>query len=291
MKKPDLRRTLGLALILTGAVVVGRIGWLLWGTSFAEQRSQNDLRTEWEQKVEEAESIVPTTTAPSSTTTPQSPPTTLPGDDGLPVSPLPAPAYGEPIGEVDIPAIGIKRMLVEGSDYKQLRRGPGHVIGTPLPGQAGNSVISGHRTTYGQPFHNLDKLKPGDLITVTTIQGRFTYKVESLDVVKERDTWVMDPTDDNRMTVITCHPKYSRKERLIAHTILTSAPVPKMENQDEIAKADAPDIPEDRLEAGEDLDIEDTVYTSALVGLGATAFLVVIVAIWSKRRMDDEDQV
>src|SRR5699024_2896787 len=101
------------------------------------------------------------------------------GTDGTPVESLPdwLPAIGDPVAKIEIPDIGITRTVVEGDDDPQLKRGMGHVDWTPYPGQAGNVSIAGHRTTYGQPLHNIDKIPVGGLIHVETIQGEFTYEV------------------------------------------------------------------------------------------------------------------
>jgi len=95
------------------------------------------------------------------------------------VSPLPdtAPAYGSPVALLQIPAIGLTQVVVEGvtSNFTQL--GPGHVPGTVLPGQAGEAVIVGRRTTFGAPFFKVPGLKPGTEIRVTTVEGPSLYKV------------------------------------------------------------------------------------------------------------------
>ena len=67
-------------------------------------------------------------------------------------------------------------VVVEGTDADQLRSGPGHYPGTPLPGEAGNVAIAGHRTTYLHPFYNLNELVPGDAIDILTVQGLFVYQ-------------------------------------------------------------------------------------------------------------------
>ena len=76
-----------------------------------------------------------------------------------------------------IAKIGLNKVIVQGTSTADLRQGPGHYPGTPLPGEQGNAAIAGHRTTYGAPFYNLDELAPGDLIEITTVQGTFTYRV------------------------------------------------------------------------------------------------------------------
>jgi len=96
-----------------------------------------------------------------------------------------------------------------------LKKGPGHYPGTPLPGQEGNAAIAGHRTTYGAPFHRLDELEPGDEITVTTVQGEFTYIVAETLIVSPTQVDVLEDKGDNRLTLSACHPKYSARQRII----------------------------------------------------------------------------
>ena len=95
---------------------------------------------------------------------------------------------------------------------------------TPLPGQPGNAVISGHRTTYGAPFHNLDVLEPGDRIEVETALGLHVYEVRESFVVRPTDIWVTDPKPGAWLTLTTCHPKFSARERLIISAELVEGP-------------------------------------------------------------------
>jgi sortase A len=131
-----------------------------------------------------------------------------------------APSEGDPIGDIRIPAIGINQMFVEGTNAGDLRKGPGHYTGTPLPGDAGNAAIAGHRTTYGHPFYNLDSLKQGDPIVVTTLQGIFVYDVFDSRVVSPNDTSVINNVVANWLTLTTCNPRYSASTRLIVHAKL-----------------------------------------------------------------------
>lgn len=87
-----------------------------------------------------------------------------------------------------------------------LKKGPGHYPGTPLPGQPGNSGIAGHRTTYGAPFSELQRLEAGDDILVTTRQGQFRYEVDRTVVVRPDQVEVLDPTEEARLTLTTCTP-------------------------------------------------------------------------------------
>ena len=89
----------------------------------------------------------------------------------------PPPAEGNGLARLEIPKIGVDKIVVEGVGVEDLRKGPGHYPGTALPGVVGNVAIAGHRTTYGAPFGDIDKLKPGDEIILTTVTGRYVYNV------------------------------------------------------------------------------------------------------------------
>lgn len=91
-------------------------------------------------------------------------------------------AIGTPVAYLEIPKIGVEHVVVEGTTAGALLDGPGHRRDTPLPGQIGTSVILGRRGLYGAPFDGLRELQVGDLITVTTGQGKFEYRVTGLRV-------------------------------------------------------------------------------------------------------------
>ena len=114
--------------------------------------------------------------------------------------------------------------VVEGVSVADLRNGAGHMPRTPLPGQPGNSVISGHRTTYGAPFHELDELKPGDTIEVDTAIGTHTYAVRESIIVSPTEVWVTDNRDGAWLTLTTCNPRYSARERLIIFAEMVDGP-------------------------------------------------------------------
>lgn len=84
---------------------------------------------------------------------------------------------GTPVALLSIPSLGIRQTVVEGSSGRTLLEGPGHRRDTPLPGQAGISVLYGRATAYGGPFGGIDRLRSGDKIVTTTGQGRATYQV------------------------------------------------------------------------------------------------------------------
>ena len=144
------------------------------------------------------------------------------------------PRRGDALGSIEIPRIGLNRNLVEGVRRTDLRAGPGHYEDTPLPGQPGNAAIAGHRTTYGAPFGDIDKLEPGDLIKVTTVQGEAFYEVmphiddegvtRGYFIVEPSEIGVLDDFGDNRLTLTACHPKRSSRLRIIVTAQLVSAP-------------------------------------------------------------------
>ncbi|MEX0826385.1 MAG: class E sortase [Acidimicrobiia bacterium] len=141
------------------------------------------------------------------------------------------PPNGEALGRIVIPAASIDWVVVQGVNPSHLKKGPGHMPGTPMPGQYGNAVISGHRTTYGGPFGNLDRMAPGDRFTVETLIGVHTYQVVSVELVRPTDTWVVQPMDGAWLTLITCHPKYTSQQRMIVFSKLVEGP-----NADEVAE-------------------------------------------------------
>jgi sortase A len=123
---------------------------------------------------------------------------------------------GDSLTRIQIPAIDVDVVVVEGVTPSALRAGAGHYPQTPLPCESGNVAIAGHRTTYGKPFGNLDRLKPGDTIQLTTPIGGCVYQVTKAPYpVDPNDISVLDATPDRTLTLTTCHPKGSAAQRLI----------------------------------------------------------------------------
>ena len=133
-------------------------------------------------------------------------------------------AAGEPFAHLVIDRIGLDAVLFEGVDRGTLKLGPGHMPDTPLPGQPGNAVISGHRTTYGRPFLDLDQLVNGDEIEVETALGISTYAVRDILIVQPTDVWVTDHIDGAWLTLTTCNPRFSAAERLVIQAELVDGP-------------------------------------------------------------------
>ncbi len=100
-------------------------------------------------------------------------------------------------------------------DAENLKRGPGHIPSTAYPGQPGNCVISGHRTTYGAPFRNIEQLAPGDEILLITAENRYIYEVYEQRIVLPTDLTVLEQTGEAKLTLTACHPWYSAAQRIV----------------------------------------------------------------------------
>jgi sortase A len=129
-----------------------------------------------------------------------------------------------------IPRIGVDAVVVEGTNAKALAAGAGHYPETPLPGEAGNVAIAGHRTMNGKPFADLDRVSPGDKVILVTPFAKHTYEVvSSFDshanpwVTTPNDWTIVAPTKVPMLTLTTCHPKGTARQRLVARAKLVSS--------------------------------------------------------------------
>lgn len=122
---------------------------------------------------------------------------------------------GQSVVRVSIPKLKLGRAVVDGTDTAALRKGPGVIESTDLPGLGGTTAIAGHRTTYGAPFHDVDRLRKGDKILVGTPYGRFEYEVSRQRIVKPSDVWVLQRIGREHLVLSACHPLYSAAERII----------------------------------------------------------------------------
>jgi sortase A len=122
---------------------------------------------------------------------------------------------GQPIGRIRIKRIDVDKVIVEGTTTDVLPKGPGHYPAQPLPGAPGTVAIAGHRTTYGAPFRDVDKLRKGDQIVMEMPYAKVTYAVERLRIVKPSDTWVTARRSFNRLVLTACHPLYSAAQRIV----------------------------------------------------------------------------
>lgn len=136
-------------------------------------------------------------------------------------------AVGDSLTRLKMPDIDVDVVVVEGTTASALRAGAGHYPDTPLPCELGNVAIAGHRTTYGRPFHNVDLLEKGSEITLETPIGTCTYEVseDPFPVSPNRLDVIANTPEEATLTLTTCHPKGSARQRLIIKATLVSSNV------------------------------------------------------------------
>jgi sortase A len=212
---------LGWTLIWGGVFIFGYLGWQLFGTDVVnagvQARAQDELVETFETQSDlpDAETVDPAEYL---------------GEDQL-ESPDPVeffsedlPETGEAFAFLRIDKIGLDEVIFEGVDPRTLKSGPGHMESSPLPGQPGNAVLSGHRTTYGRPFFDFDLLEIGDEIEVESAIGVHIYVVREIEVVQPTDVWVTNNRAGAWLTMTTCEPKFSARQRLVVWAEMVSGP-------------------------------------------------------------------
>lgn len=231
-------RGIGWALVWVGLFLLGFVGHQLYVTTwFAQQHNQQleEEAIEYFASAEVVEVVYSEPGAPTVVEPGDADPPTAPDDADPPAAPEEAttllveqpPPNGQAFAIISIPTIDRLAggwTVVEGVSRRNLRNGAGHMTGTALPGQPGNAVISGHRTTYGAPFHELDELGIGDRIEVETVLGVHVYAVRETVVVRPTEIWVTQPRDGAWLTLTTCNPKFSARQRLIVFAELVDGP-------------------------------------------------------------------
>jgi sortase A len=214
-------RTLGKFLISVGFGVLLFVAWTLWGTGISTDRAQAALELEFDRQAPiDAREL------------------SREGVQSVEVDESFRPGPGEGVFRIVIPKIEESEMVVEGVDTESLRKGPGHYpdcrrgFEKPLctdqeeiwPGEVGRVIISGHRTTYGAPFYDVDRLRRGDEIRLETKWGDFTYEVTGSEVVPPNAQDIATPVSDKpELVLTTCNPRFSAAERLIVSAELAEA--------------------------------------------------------------------
>ncbi|HUH07982.1 MAG TPA: class E sortase [Egibacteraceae bacterium] len=226
-----LLRAIGWILIAAGAVVGLYVVYSLFFTGVATQSAQGGLSDVWQQEVgsiappsgasSDPSGGTPDPSEPEPAQTPPAPPAPVDPGEAVAVIQFFRPGSDQP------PVHDEPLFVVEGVTLGVLTKGPGHYPDSALPGQPGNFAVAGHRTTYGAPFMHLDALVPGDEIHVTDRTGAsHVYRVVQQQIVKPWDTWVIgaDPLGraTSMLTLTTCHPRFSAKERLIVFAELVN---------------------------------------------------------------------
>ena len=228
---------LGKILITLGLLIFGFVGYQLYGTGIQTAAAQSQLEDDFDELLAATTPVTePEPTPPDlSPTEPVEEEPEVPAEPAVTAVPaddqnLIAVENGDALARIEIPAIGVDDIVVAGVTKGDLQKGPGHFPDTPIPGQLGNSAIAGHRTTYGQPFRNVDDLVPGDEIRVTTLNGLFVYSVTGQEIVSPSDYEVVATTDPAaaNLTLVSCHPVFTARERIVIFSELVqpeSAPV------------------------------------------------------------------
>ncbi|WP_372592871.1 class E sortase [Actinotalea sp.] len=203
-------------LLLTLGVLLGLfLVWQLWWTDVEGQRVQaqvvEDLGWAGPPPTEDAGPVERTDPAPV----------------------MDVPAHGVTFATLQVPRWGGEPSPIsQGTTKRDIldRLGIGHYDGTAMPGGIGNFAVAGHRTTYGKPFNRVEELQIGDALVVRTESTWYVYRVTSTEVVPPSAVEVIDPVPEApgavptvaQMTMTTCHPLFSARERFIVHSQLES---------------------------------------------------------------------
>lgn len=176
---------------------------------------------------------VPPTTAPVPTTT--EPATTEPAATttlvvqapvAQPIAP-PVDAYAQELviemGSIAIPKLDVDMTMYEGIRLTTLDYGPGHWPGSAMPGQTGNVVVGGHRTSSHRVFRDVDQLVAGDEIVFSDESGVHTYLVDRVEIVEPTAVWIVDPTETATATLFACHPPGSTAQRIVVFADLADS--------------------------------------------------------------------
>jgi sortase A len=213
---------LGWTLIWSAVLIFGYLGWQLFGTDLlnagVQAEAQDALVASLPGRAQDPAEEIDV----SEFLGEEAPEEQLP--EPIEFHPEEPPEPGGELAFIRIPDIELDAVVFEGVDTETLRKGPGHMPGTPIPGQPGNAVVSGHRTTYGRPFFDLDQLAVGDRIEVETAIGTHVYHVREMVTVLPSDVWVTEPRPGGWLTLTTCNPKFSARERLIVWAEMVSGP-------------------------------------------------------------------
>lgn len=196
-----LAHLLGELLITFGAFLLLFVGWQLWWTDVVADADAAEVVTTLQQDFEDPEWVQPKKVK-----------------------------LGDAFAIVRVPRFGAKfaRPVYEGTTREVLVRGVGHYVETVGPGEVGNFAIAGHRTTYGKPFNQVDKLAKGDVVLVETKDTYYVYRVTSRQIVLPSQTSVLLPVPDEPgqeaaeavLTMTSCHPEFSARERFVVHATL-----------------------------------------------------------------------
>lgn len=189
--EPSVATAIGTALFLLAVLLLGFAGYLFGLSGIQEERTQTTLYKTFRNQL------------------------------ALAVAPTGPQAVGEPVALIDIPQIGLRHaVVVEGTSGAALTRGPGHRVNSPLPGQAGVSVIYGRRVSFGAPLAHLDRLRVGDDITATTATGLARYQVTATGTADRP----LHETAPNRLVLVTADASWRPDHPVSVSATLVGTP-------------------------------------------------------------------
>jgi sortase A len=209
---------LGELLITAGVLLLAFLAWQLWWTDVVADRAQAEVVRDQGWDVPLAPLAEP------------EPAVVTPRYDDPPV--LDEPPYLTTFASVRVPRWDGEptRTITQGTDRPRVLNplGVGHYEGTAMPGGVGNFALAAHRTTYGKPFNRIEELQPGDPVVVWTEDTWYVYRVTSSQVVLPHQVEVIAPVPgdpgaeptERFLTLTTCHPMFSARERFIVHGVL-----------------------------------------------------------------------
>lgn len=216
----------GLLLFVEVLAVVGLLLLIFNGVNMMRELN-NQVATALEQPTLTPTALIVSIVLPSGHTPPTSPEGARPNEAEIPqhlkplvqsLANIPFPTPGpEHAIRIQIPAIGVDAPIVQGDGWEQLKKGVGQHIGSSNPGENGNVVLSAHNDIFGEIFRELDRLKPGDTITLYTNQRAYNYIVTGSDVVEPTQVEIMENTSQPTITLISCYP-YLVDDKRIAVT-------------------------------------------------------------------------
>jgi sortase A len=212
-------------LVLEVAAVAG-LGYLLVDGFDTLQQMNREVAEALEAPTPSPTALITAVVLPSGHTPPTSPGGAQPNEAEIPANLRP---LVQSLAAVPVPTaspeqarnIFIERLwngpvpVVMGDGWEQLKRGVGQHIGSANPGEKGNMVLSAHNDIFGELFRDLDQLRPGDEVLVSTASREFLYKVIGVRIVDPTDVSVMSPTEKPTITMISCYPYLVDNQRIV----------------------------------------------------------------------------
>jgi sortase A len=129
---------------------------------------------------------------------------------------------GDPVGRLRIGRIGLKIVVVQGTDHESLKKGPGHYVGSALPGEGHLVYVAGHRTTYLAPFAAINNIRAGDYIRFELPYGTFTYRATRHYVVADNAVGALEDRGVEVLRLQACHPRFFATHRYLVDAKLVA---------------------------------------------------------------------